>query len=118
MHVYPDELKGRVERAREQAAEAYVDEIVEIADGRDDAPSIDPQIRKLRVYAREKAAAMIAPRRYGQKVDITSGGEKLPAPAPMVAVQDNRIQTLIHIAAQRKAMGPVDAEALNRLLED
>jgi hypothetical protein len=87
-----DEIASKVERAREFGAAALIDEIIDIADTpeegeiiTDDGEKVTRKTedmlghRKLRVYAREKAAAMIAPRRYGAKLDLTSGGEKLPA---------------------------------------
>jgi transposase-like protein len=115
---FPEEVKAKVVHARELAFEAHIEDMISIADGTDDSPSLDPQVRKVRIYAREKAAAMIAPRRFGAKVDVTSGGEALPPPAPLVAVQDNRVQTLIHIAAQRMALGLDAAAERARLLDD
>lgn len=90
---YP-EYADKVARAREAGCQKLVEEIVEIAD----RVHPDTQRDKLRVHAREKAAQMLAPRRFGAKVDVTSGGEKLPAPA---TTSDNRIQALIQIAQQR-----------------
>lgn len=101
--AFPGEVMEKVARAREAAATSYVEDIVQIADGKDDEPSADPNMRKVRIYAREKAAAMIAPRRFGQKLDVTSDGKALPAPQTNVTVlNDNRVQTLIALAAQRK----------------
>lgn len=53
--------------ATTQRAHGYIDEIVEIADA---APSSKTGIAKakLRIYAREKYAAKIAPRIYGEKI--------------------------------------------------
>lgn len=115
-----DKLKDRVERAREDGATRYVEEIIEISDQgnadpyiayRDDGKTpyakIDGdciQRAKLRVYAREKYAAMIAPRRYGQKLDVTSDGKALPTPQTAVLV-DNRVNALVLLASQRKAEG-------------
>jgi hypothetical protein len=92
-----DELASKVERAREFGATALIDEVTAIADdATDDAEIVydgkgedrSPRARingkairraALQVDARMKLAAMIAPRRYGAKLDLTSGGEKLPA---------------------------------------
>jgi hypothetical protein len=71
------ELMEKVERAREFGAAALIDEIVDIADHEN---KTDTNRAKLRVYAREKQAAMIAPRRYGPKLDLTSGRKALEAP--------------------------------------
>jgi hypothetical protein len=71
-----DESNGFAEqyaRAKEAQAEAMADEIVEIAD----AASADPQHGKLRVDARKWVAAKLKPKKYGDKLDVTSGGEKM-----------------------------------------
>lgn len=74
--VYSDpEASEKLARAREQGVEARLDEIEEIADDHE----IDVKRARLMVDTRLKLAAMIAPRRYGAKLDLTSGGEKLPA---------------------------------------
>jgi hypothetical protein len=111
-----DDFKRRIERAREAGAEKLLGEIIDIADNATGDVYIDekgqPRIdgdcvqrAKLKVYAREAYAKKIAPKRFGDRIDMTSGGEKLPAPAPATLVQiaDNRVQTLIALAAQRKA---------------
>lgn len=51
---------------------------------------------KLRIYARESYAAKIAPKRFGQKLDLTSGNEKLTSNT------DNRLQAIIALAQRRK----------------
>ena len=89
-------LLERVERARELGAGKHLDEIIEISDNKTE----DANSRKVRIYAREKYAAMIAPQRYGAKLDVTSAGKALPAP---VTHNDNRIQALLTIAAERMA---------------
>lgn len=111
-----EELRSQVERAREDGAQTILDEILEIADNdnadvyietKDDGTKVAKidgeaiQRSKLRVYAREKYAQMIAPRRFGQKLDLTSGGDKLPAPQPVLV--DNRVQSLLSIALERNA---------------
>lgn len=114
------ELKAKVADAREEGATKLVEEIVTISDERNGDARIEyrdgqpvavidgdtVQRAKLRVYAREKYAAMIAPRRFGQRLDVTSGGEKLPAPQPAL-VLDNRVNALVLLASQRKAQGTV-----------
>lgn len=116
-----DDFKQRIERAREIGAEALLGQIIDIADnatgdvyveyGKDGQAyaKIDGdcvQRAKLKVYARERYAAKIAPKRFGDRVDVTSGGEKLPAPTATtnILVQDNRVQSLIALAAERKAL--------------
>ena len=104
------ELLEKVERAREHAASAYVAEMVDIADDREDDP--DASSRKVRIYAREKAAQMIAPRRYGAKLDVTSAGEKLEAPVTTVLV-DNRVQSLLAIANEAKRTDAIKRDLLD-----
>lgn len=117
-------IQQRLERAREAGATTLLEEIVEIADqpagdvyiaydakgkpyAKIDGDAI--QRSRLRVYARERYAQLIAPKMYGQKLDVTSGGEKLPAPA---AAQDSRLDALILLAAHRKALGPPQGELI------
>jgi hypothetical protein len=115
-----EDIRSQVERARELGVESIVDEIIEIADnanadayieidkdGRSFAKIDGEAIQrsKLRVYAREKYAQMVAPRRYGAKLDVTSAGEKLEAPKTAVLV-DNRVQSLLAVALDRKAKTP------------
>ncbi|GAC1501788.1 MAG: hypothetical protein NVS1B10_06180 [Candidatus Saccharimonadales bacterium] len=82
------------ERAKEQAAEAMADEILDIADnGSNDwmdrwygkqqewvtnGESI--QRSKLRVDTRVLLMTKLKPKKYGQKLDLTSGGKDLPTP--------------------------------------
>lgn len=59
-------------RACQQRAEYWVEEIIEIADSDD-----DPNSRRVRVDARKWIACKLLPRKYGDKLDMTSGGEKI-----------------------------------------
>lgn len=56
-------------RAREEQADHYADEIIEIADKANDA-----QLARLQVDARKWKASKLAPKRYGEKVDLTHAG--------------------------------------------
>lgn len=58
-------------RAREQQADVYAQEIVTIADDAKDA-----QIARLQVDARKWAASKLAPKKYGDKLDLNHGGQK------------------------------------------
>lgn len=109
-----EELAQKVERAREFGATALIDEAKAIADdATDDAEIVwegkdgkyararinGKAIRRsaLMVDTRLKLAAMIAPRRYGAKLDLTSGGDKLPAPA----ANQTKVDALIAIGVDR-----------------
>lgn len=94
-HAESEELQVKVARARENGVEAVMDETLEIADdgtndwverSRDDGSTYEAlngehvQRSKLRIDTRHKYAQMIAPRKYGPKIDVTSGGEKIDLP--------------------------------------
>ncbi len=76
---HPDFAK-QYAQAREDAADAFAEEIVEIADaecpvdalGRIDSGSVQKQ--RLRVDARKWIASKLKPRSYGDKVDIALSG--------------------------------------------
>lgn len=59
-------------RAREEQADYYADEIIEIAD-----TEKDPNKARVRVDARKWVASKLKSKRYGDKVDVTSAGEKI-----------------------------------------
>jgi hypothetical protein len=58
----------------------------------------------LRISTRERFAQLMAPERYGNRIDVTSGGKALPAPQSVTLV-DNRVNALLVLAAQRMAEG-------------
>lgn len=58
-------------RAREQQADVYAQEIVTIADEAEDA-----QIARLQMDARKWAASKLAPKKYGDKLDLNHGGQR------------------------------------------
>ena len=113
-----DDVARKVTRARELGVATLLDETLKIADTHEKGivRIIKPDgtveereedmlgHRKLRIHARHEYARMIAPRKYGPKLDVTSGGEKLPAPATPVLV-DARIQSLVLIAQRRLVEG-------------
>ncbi len=91
-------------RAREEQADFLADEIIAIADdGNDDTEqrytaSGEPydvenkewtSRSKLRVYARQWKASKLAPKKYGDKLDVTSGGDKLANSKPAVITLTN-----------------------------
>lgn len=57
-------------RARETQADSLAEEIIEIADTEE-----DPQRARVRVDARKWFASKVAPKRYGDKVDLNVGGQ-------------------------------------------
>lgn len=90
-----EELKKRYVRACEDRAEAIMDEAYEIADdNRNDTKlmydkngnEIELEDKewtnrsKLRVDLRKWHLAKLQPKKYGDKIDVTSGGEKIEMP--------------------------------------
>jgi hypothetical protein len=74
-----DDIHGfadRFERARELQCDAIFDEALEIADGQF-ADNAQVQAARLRVDTRKWFLATLNPKRYGEKVEITSKTERL-----------------------------------------
>lgn len=93
-HMRDEDVQNNLARARMNGVEALVDEAVEIANtplmGEETMEEIGSDgvkrrrtrkemlgHRRLQIDTRLKYAAMIAPRKYGPKLDFTSGGEKI-----------------------------------------
>jgi hypothetical protein len=89
-HMEDENVRENLAQARANAVEVHMGEIVTIADDKESDP--DPQSRKVRIYAREKFAQMIAPRKYGPKLDLTSGGEKLGLSAEVEAARRRALE--------------------------
>lgn len=83
-------FRDQYARACEARAERYAEEIVEIADTEE-----DPQRARVRVDARKWVASKLLPRKYGHRVDVTSGGEP---------VRRNPMEELGRIADQLNAL--------------
>jgi hypothetical protein len=67
-------LADKYARARELQAEYYADEIVRISDETE-----DPQKARLQVDARKWVASKLLPRKFGERIDVTSKDEKIQA---------------------------------------
>jgi hypothetical protein len=75
-------------RARISQASHMFDGLLEIADlssteivgGEDKADNARVQARRLQVDTRKWYLSKVLPKLYGDKLDLTSGGEKLPTP--------------------------------------
>jgi hypothetical protein len=74
LRANPDFQEAMAE-AREWMAESFVDEIVTIADDE----KLPADSRRVRIHAREKAAAMQAPKKYGAKIQL-GGAVKVEQP--------------------------------------
>lgn len=71
-----EKLRDQYARAREDQADHFVDEIIAIADEAEDA-----QKARLQIDARKWVAGKMRPKKYGDKIDVTSDGEKLEFPS-------------------------------------
>lgn len=95
-------------RAKEESSDAMADEVLDIADdGTNDWMEINMkgqgsywkvdqeavQRSKLRVDTRKWLMSKMKPKKYGDKLDLTSGGEKLPTPLlANVIPTDNKLK--------------------------
>jgi len=71
MHRDP-EFATAIARAREAQQDHEADKCVQMAD---EATVEDYNVVKLRIWARQWRAAKLAPKKYGDKVDLNHGGE-------------------------------------------
>jgi hypothetical protein len=92
------------ERAREIQADYLADELIDIADdGRNDymerkgkngqtynaINTEHVQRSRLRIDTRKWIASKLKPKKYGEKMDLTSDGEKLEGPVPYLPKKDD-----------------------------
>lgn len=104
------ELKTIIDDARTMMMEKAVEEIIEIAD-QSHATKGDAAKARVRIMARERAAVLMAPRRFKQVTDVTTNDKPLEGG---IVVNDNRLQSLIYLAAERKR----NEELRRALLDD
>lgn len=93
-----EELCNHYARVKEDISDALFEEIIEIADTEEDGEETETitngkrvttivrknekhRQRQLRIDARKWVVAKMNPKKYGNKVDVTSDGEKIQAPA-------------------------------------
>ena len=93
--------------AKRQQIEAMAEEIIDIS--RDD--SLDANDKRIRVDTLKWLLSKLMPRTYGDKVDITSGGEPLATPSHLI---DARVQSIVMQAHARRANGQALLEGLDR----
>lgn len=77
--IEKEDFRGLYARAKEQQADVIADEIMEIADklARGKISNDKVNAARLRVDSRKWIAAKLKPKRYGDRTDITTGGESL-----------------------------------------
>lgn len=84
---YPEFLQ-QYARAKEESADAMAEEILDLSDGAisvikggpEKKSSALAQAVRLQVDTRKWIMSKMKPKKYGDKLDVTSGGEKLPQP--------------------------------------
>lgn len=96
--------------ARVKQADFYADQIIEIADETSNDTEITEHGEKpnsewiarsrLRVDARKWVMSKLAPKKYGDKIDVTTGGESMNLTAEE---RQAKLQALAATAAKRKA---------------
>jgi len=93
-HSVDARLQEQLAQARMIGVASAVDEMIEIADRND----LDPADKKVRIYARERSARMLAPRKYQPKIDVRSAGERIQIDELSIAI---RLASLIIKALKR-----------------
>jgi len=101
-----EDLRNKYARARQLQAEVLADEIIELASkeratvetmvGETDKGSISSEIRKdnynrtrLEIDARKWLASKLAPKKYGNTLDLTTLGEKIENVLPPFMIASN-----------------------------
>jgi len=85
------EFSAQYARAREEQADYYADEIIEIADTAEDA-----NLARLRIDARKWKASKLRPKKYGEKLDLTSEDGSM-SPKPGIDASKLSTETLAEI---------------------
>lgn len=101
-----EQFRDQYARARDAQADTLADEILDIADdgsndfmGEDEAYNGDAvQRSKLRVDARKWIAAKLKPKKYGDRLDVTSGGESIRQDETAIAA---RVASLLRTGLER-----------------
>jgi len=75
LRTYPEFLDNYA-RAKDDSSEALADDIEDIAEGVL-AKRYEPNAARVAIDAKKWVAAKLKPKKYGDKVDFTSDGEKL-----------------------------------------
>jgi hypothetical protein len=112
-----DELHKDYTRAKQAKADFLAEQTITLADdatgdaelaynakGEVYAKMSGTNIRRAEVMikARQWAASKFHPKGYGDSLDVTSGGQPLPAPVLNQVTIDQRVQTIMQLAAARR----------------
>lgn len=82
-------------QAKREQIEAMAEDIVDLSN--DD--TLEPNDKRIRIDTRKWLLSKLIPKTYGDKLDVTSGGEALPQNSTLI---DQRIQSIIMQAQQRQ----------------
>jgi len=90
-----EKFRHRYARAKEEQADVLADEIISIADELYEIASSELTNEKinsarLRIDSRKWTSAKLKPKKYGEKIDLTSGGEKLQQIATIEVVHSTK----------------------------
>lgn len=91
------DFSSKYAHAKRLQIEAMAEDIVDIT--MDD--SLDANDKRIRIDTRKWLLSKLIPRTYGDKLDVTSGGEALAVPSHQI---DARIQSII-MQAQARRLG-------------
>lgn len=113
LKAYP-EFSSSYARAKRLQVESMAEDIIDISNDE----TLDANEKRIKIDTRKWLLSKLIPKTYGDKLDVTSGGEAIAPPSHQI---DARIQSIIMQATQRRAGGDtpapeLDAEA-SRLLE-
>ena len=90
-----DEFKSLYARAKMLQADMLGEGILDIADGEGQAHD-----KRIRIDARRWLMSKLNAPKFGDKLDVTSGGEKLPAPNSVTI--DARVQSIMLLGEARR----------------
>lgn len=102
-----EDFRTQYALAREKQADFLNDEITSIADemSKDDAPFVGGnhvQRARLRIDARKWQASKLAPKKFGDKIDVTTGGEKITDKSEFDPTKLNDEELASYIALSKK----------------
>jgi hypothetical protein len=109
-HGQDPAMQVTLARARIAGVERDMEEIKMIADN----PKLDPAHKRAMIYARELRARMLAPRKYGPKLDLTSDNERIGGQMDDTQIA---IRAASLVAAAMKRSGRV-VEAIDDMSEE
>lgn len=91
-----EEFSKQYARACEERTEALAEEVIDLSDdassvivGNDKSDNARVSAQKLRVDTRRWIMSKMKPKKYGDKLDLTSDGKVLPTPILNVIQRDN-----------------------------